>query len=107
MYLTKIKNEKETGKGHLEQDCLIAVIMIILQRDIKRAEELNYDLMGQVSTYASSSDCESAFNLFQHFREGNSEKFKKETTRASITTIFPVVIIRKLRELAIVAPVKK
>ena len=53
MYMAKIKAEKQTSKGYREQvlnktmqDCLIVVIMAILQRDLKRAEELNYDMMG-------------------------------------------------------------
>jgi hypothetical protein len=48
---------------------------MILQRELKKAEETNYDLMGvykmflfRVTAYPSSSECETAFNLIQYFR---------------------------------------
>jgi hypothetical protein len=53
-----------------------------------------------VPTYANSSERETAFNLLQYFREGDSEKFKKETTRAAATTIFPIIVPMQISRLS-------
>jgi hypothetical protein len=39
-----------------------------------------------------SDECEAADELIKAYKKGDSEKFLKWTTKAAITSIFPVIV---------------
>ena len=50
-------------------------------------------MMGSIENYLSSSECEAACNLIKFYKEGNVAKFTKESTRAVVSSIYPVIVI--------------
>lgn len=61
--------------------------------------------ISSVPTFLTSNEAESAENLIKAYQKGENEQFKKETTKASVTTLYPLIvrifftiqIIKKLR----------
>jgi len=50
-----------------------------------------------IPSFLTSNECEAADELIKAYLKGEDEKFRKLTTRAIVTSIYPVSIVRKLR----------
>ena len=66
---------------------------MILNRDIKEAEQENMELMGLIESYLNSTECEAACNLIKFYKEGNAAKFAKESGRGVVSGVFPIIVI--------------
>lgn len=72
---------------------LTYIIVMILNHDIKEADQENMELMGQLENYLNSTECEAACNLIKYYKEGNAAKFAKESGRGVMGGIFPIIVI--------------
>lgn len=64
--------------------------------------------MQRIPSFLTSNECEAGDELIKAYVKGEEEKFRKQTTRSIVTTIYPVSvhlritkIVRKLRDISV------